>query len=87
MEITLELNEEMSAEIVEAARACQCPSPRQFAVEAIEACLATRRLPRVDPAPYGGRTTGTSGHGQQSGHDEEFETPADAGIVEHKILL
>lgn len=47
LEIRLELNEEMSIELVEAARDCQSLSPRQFALDCVESILASRRLPHV----------------------------------------
>jgi hypothetical protein len=47
MEITLELGPEMSDELLKAARDCRAASLRQFALDAIESCLASRRLPNV----------------------------------------
>jgi hypothetical protein len=51
---TLDLNEVMLAELVDAARECRC-SPKIFAAESLESVLASRRLPRVPPARNGAR--------------------------------
>jgi hypothetical protein len=64
MELTFA--DEMFHELIEAARERHC-SPRQFAVETLEAALADRRILKVPPAPYGARMTG------QHGEEEEVE--------------
>lgn len=60
VELTLLLNDEMSNEILEATRDCRSESPLQFVQEALESCLASRRLLRFGNTPggYGGRHLG-----------------------------
>ena len=54
MELIVDLPEAMLNELREAARERSC-SPRQFAIEVIHAAMASRRLPYVNEAAYGGR--------------------------------
>lgn len=72
MELTLA--KEMFDEITLAARECNC-SPRQFAIECVEAILAERRLPKVRPAAYGAQIRGTrvaaNEHEDEDEHEDE----------------
>lgn len=54
MELTFTLSQALFSELEEACKESRC-SPRQFAGECVEAILASRRLPKVPPAAYGGR--------------------------------
>jgi hypothetical protein len=56
MELTvkLKLPTEMNLELLRACRESNC-SPKQFAAEALEVVLASRRLPHVAPGSHGPR--------------------------------
>jgi hypothetical protein len=54
MHIDFSLNDELATELREAARNCGA-TPRQFALEAVEATLATRRLDRLPATPLAAR--------------------------------
>jgi metal-responsive CopG/Arc/MetJ family transcriptional regulator len=56
MQIGISLNDELASELTEAAKTVGV-SPRQFAVEAVESVLASRRLERLPAAPLGARMT------------------------------
>jgi hypothetical protein len=56
MKIILDLNlpGPLHAELQEAAKEAQC-NPEVFAGECVQSILASRRLPRLRPAPHGAR--------------------------------
>jgi hypothetical protein len=56
MRISVSLNHELAGELTEAARVAGC-RPEQFAAEAVESVLASRRLDRLPAAPLGARMT------------------------------
>jgi hypothetical protein len=58
MELTLALglNDDLYRELLRACRECKC-SPRQFAHEAVESVLASRRLESVENGRNGPRMT------------------------------
>jgi hypothetical protein len=86
MELTLA--REMFDEITLAARECNC-TPRQFAIECVEAILAERRLPKVTPAPYGAQMRGTrwTGNEHEDAEAADDYEERDVELLEHKILL
>lgn len=54
LDFTLVLNEQLYAELLQGCRECKC-SPKQFAAEALESVLASRRLPGVAIGKHGAR--------------------------------
>lgn len=75
LNLTLELNDQLWAELVAGCRDCECP-PKVFAEEAILSVLASRRLPRV-VAEQTGPLKGPRMCGSDSHSD----------FVEHRLLL
>ena len=54
LDFTLVLNEQLYAELLQCCQECKC-SPTQFAAEALESVLASRRLPNVAIGKHGAR--------------------------------
>lgn len=52
--VSVTLPDPLFDELMEAAKGCRC-TPSQFAAEAIESVIASRRLPHVRRAPHGAR--------------------------------
>jgi hypothetical protein len=52
--LDLDLPGPLHAELQEAAKEAQC-NPEVFAGECVQSILASRRLPRLRPAPHGAR--------------------------------
>ncbi len=86
LDFSLVLPQELYAQLIDDCKRCEI-SPKQFAGEALESVLASRRLPKITPAAYGAQTRGTRRAVVEHEDQHEHETPADAGLVEHKILL
>lgn len=55
MQITIELNDELAAELESVRQECNCHSAIQVAQEFVESGLAERRLPHVTAAALGAR--------------------------------
>jgi hypothetical protein len=88
VEVTLTLNDTMWSELLDASRESRCPSPVLFASECVESVLASRRLPRVEPSPYGAQGYGSKrGHGRHEDVEQEFEDAEDAGLVTHRVMI
>lgn len=79
LNFTLTLTEELWRDLIADCTECSC-SPKQWASEAVEAAIASRRLPKVPEAAYGAQMCGTRRAGHED-EDEEFHP------IEHRILL
>jgi len=80
----LDLPQELYADLITDCTNCSC-SPKQWAAEAVEAAIASRRLPKVEVGTHGAFTSGWRGDGHED--EREFEDAAEAGLVVHGFLL
>ena len=76
LDFSLTLSDELYADLIADCQECSC-SPKQWASEAVESVIASRRLPKVNAAPQGARF----------GRALQDEREIEASLCEHRILL
>lgn len=80
LDFSLTLPEALYQELIADCRACEV-SPKQYAAEALESVIASRRLPKVEMGTHGAFTSGMCGAARHAGEDKEMV------LTEHRILL
>jgi hypothetical protein len=80
LDFSLTLPEALYAQLIEDCQSCEV-SPKQYAAEALETVLASRRLPKVELGRNGAFTSGMCGAARHAGEDKEMV------LTEHRILL
>jgi hypothetical protein len=83
LDFSLTLSEALYAQLIEDCQSCEV-SPKQYAAEALESVIASRRLPKAKMGRNGAFTSGMRGAAR---HDVEPETAEEAGLVTHRILI
>jgi hypothetical protein len=73
LDFSLTLPDELFAQLIDDCRVCEI-LPKQYAAEALESAIASRRLAKVDAGRYGRR---------KAAEDTETEMT----LTEHRILI
>jgi hypothetical protein len=73
LDFSLTLPDELYAQLIDDCRVCEI-LPKQYAAEALESAIASRRLPKIDAGRYGRREAAEA-------------TETEMTLTAHRILL